>query len=93
MEQTINRLAIQLGLPKNVILKAYKAYWLFIKTTIEGLPLKEPLDEEALYKLRPNFNIPNLGKLSCTYERYKGIHKRKEIAKKKYEHKEDKANG
>jgi len=55
--------------------KTYKAYWRFIKDTIESLPLKEELTEEQFNKLKTNFNIPSLGKLNCTYERYKGVKK------------------
>lgn len=71
MQKTINRIAIELGLPPDVVEEAYNAYWKFIRTKIEELPLKEDLGEEEFNALRTNFNIPNLGKLSCTYERYK----------------------
>lgn len=70
MKDTLNRLSRDLNLPVEVVQKAYKAYWRFIKTTIESLPLKEDLDESSFKKLRTNINLPNLGKLSCTYERY-----------------------
>lgn len=71
MKGTINRLSGKLGLPPEEISNIYKAYWKFIKETIEGLPLKEDLDEESFHKLRTNFNIPKLGKLHCTYPKYK----------------------
>ena len=61
-----------LGISPDVVEKVYKAYWLYIKTTIEALPLKEDLTEEEFSKLRTNFNIPSLGKLSCTLDKYKG---------------------
>ena len=86
MQKTLNRLSKELNLPTEVIVKAYKAYWKFIHTTISSLPLKEDLDEEAFSKLKTNFNIPNLGKLSCTYPRYKivkELNKRREDAKHK----------
>ena len=51
-----------LGISPDVVEKAYKAYWVYIKTTIEALPLKEDLTEEKFLKLRTNFNIPSLGK-------------------------------
>ena len=76
MQQTIDKLAKELNLPADVVLKAYKAYWMFIRHTIENLPLKEEMDEETFSKLRTNFNLPNLGKLACTYERYAGIRKK-----------------
>lgn len=40
------------------------------------MPLKEELSEEEFKKLRPNINIPSLGKLACSYDRYVGIKKR-----------------
>ena len=73
MQQTIDRLSRELNLPTDVVVKSYKAYWLFIRQTIEELPLKEDMDEKTFSRLRTNFNIPNLGKLACTYERYIGI--------------------
>lgn len=69
------KVARQLGLPYQLVEKTYKAYWRFIKDTIESLPLKEELTEEQFNKLKTNFNIPSLGKLNCTYERYKGVKK------------------
>ena len=59
----------ELGLPPEVVDKIYKSYWMFIKQTIQALPLKEDLTSEDFKKLRTNFNIPSLGKLSCTYDR------------------------
>lgn len=90
MQQTIDRLSRELNLPTDVVVKSYKAYWLFIRQTIEKLPLKEDMDEETFSRLRTNFNIPNLGKLACTYERYIGIKKKHKIIQKKYaEHNKD----
>lgn len=71
-----------LGISPDVIEKAYKAYWLYIKTIIQALPLKEDLTEEEFSKLRTNFNIPSLGKLSCTLDKYKGTKKRFKLIEK-----------
>ena len=92
MEKTIDKLSRRLGLPKDVIIKTYKAYWLFVKTTIESLPLKEDLDETDFKKARPNVNIPGLGKLYCTYDWYARLKKSYNIAKHD-KCKKDKANG
>ena len=70
------------GLPKEVIDRTYKAYWMYIRDTISKLPLKENLTEEEFSTLKTNFNIPSLGKLTCNYERYLGIKKRFEHIKK-----------
>lgn len=94
MEETIRRLSRELNLPQDVVIKAYKAYWLFIRQTIEKLPLKEDMDEDTFNRLRPNFNIPNLGKITCTYDRYIGVKKRNQLIKEKHaQYKENKANG
>ena len=94
MQQTINRLSRDLNLPVDVVVKTYKAYWLFIRQTIESFPLKENLSEEEFNKLRTNFNIPNLGKLVCTYDRYIGVKKIQKVIQKKHaEYKENKTNG
>ena len=93
MKETINRLSRELNLSPSVIERAYKAYWMFIKQKIGELPLKEDMDEETFNRLRANFNIPNLGKLACTYERYLGLKKRiktiKTIEGKYAKHKKD----
>ncbi len=94
MEETIRRLSQELNLPQDVVVKSYKAYWMFIRTTIKELPLKKDMDSETFNRLRPNFNIPNLGKLTCTYSRYVGVKKKNQLIKQGYvKHKEDKANG
>ena len=33
MQETIRKLATELGLPQEVIVKAYKAYWAYIRHT------------------------------------------------------------
>ncbi len=71
-----------LGISPDVVEKVYKAYWLYIKTTIEALPLKEDLTEEEFSKLRTNFNVPSLGKLSCTLGKYKGTKSRFKLIEK-----------
>lgn len=81
-KEIISKVSQDTGLPENIIDKTYKAYWLFIRETIKDLPLKEDMSEEEFLGLRPNINIPSLGKLCCTYERYKGIKKRFEYIKK-----------
>lgn len=83
----INRVSKELDLPKEVVDRTYKAFWLFINQTIQSLPLKDNLSEEDFAKLRTNFNIPSLGKLTCTYDRMLGVKKRfnliKQIREKK----------
>ena len=66
----INKVSEELNLPKDLVENTYKAYWNFIRVTIEELPLKTELSQERYRNLRTNINIPSLGKLNCTYNRY-----------------------
>lgn len=75
-EQIINIVSKELELPVDLVNKTYKAYWQFIRDTIQKLPLKEDISEEEFSKLKTNFNIPSLGKLTCTRDRYIGMKKR-----------------
>ena len=79
MQETLRRIARELSLPVEVVSKAYSAYWLFIREHIEELPLKEELTEEEFKRLRVNFNLPNLGKLGCSRERWLGIKKKHKL--------------
>ena len=72
----IGKVSKELNIPVEVVDKAYKSYWAFIKDKIQSLPLKEDLNEEEFAKLKTNFNLPSLGKLSCTYDRMMGVKKR-----------------
>ena len=83
----IGKVSKELDIPVEVVDAAYKSYWRFIKQTIQSLPLKGDIDEEEFAKLRTNFNIPSLGKLTCTFDRMMGVKKRlkyiKQIREKK----------
>ena len=72
----IGKVSQEMGLPSEVVDTAYKSYWKFIKQTIQSLPLKDDISEEDFTKLRTNFNIPSLGKLTCTFDRMMGVKKR-----------------
>lgn len=78
----ICRVSEELNLPEELIEKVYKAYWNFIRDTIEKLPLKTELTQSGYNKLRTNINIPSLGKLNCTYNRYIGMRNRFNIIDK-----------
>lgn len=88
--------AEEIGIPYEVAQKAYSMSWKFILDKIESLPLKENLTEEQFEQLRPNFNIPEIGKLTVTYDRYKRIKNRtkyiKNIKKLMQDDNEDKGN-
>lgn len=72
----IGKVSQEMDLPPEVVDTAYKSYWKFIKQTIQSLPLKDDISEEDFTKLRTNFNIPSLGKLTCTFDRMMGVKKR-----------------
>lgn len=77
----IDKVSKELNLPKEIVDKAYKAFWLFINQSIQSLPLKENFNEEDFTKLRTSFNIPSLGKLYVTWDRLMGCKKRYNIIK------------
>lgn len=93
-QDAIDHVANKLELPREVVKEAYESYWKYIRCTISELPLKDDLSEEEFNKLRTSFNVPSLGKLAVTWDRYKAIKDRyKYINKIKndYNNKEDKA--
>jgi len=82
----------KLNIPEDVVDAAYKSFYEFVKEKITELPLKDELSEEEFSKLRTNFNIPSLGKLHCTYERYSKVKERLKYVnklKELYETEED----
>lgn len=79
--EAIKQVSIELGLPPQVVKEAYESYWTFIRNNIKALPLKEDLSKEEFDKLRTNFNIPSIGKMAVTWERYLGKKKQWEVLK------------
>lgn len=77
-EEMVLKVSGQLGMDSKFIDKVYKSYWRALREYIKSLPLKEDLSEEAFMQLRPNINVPSLGKFYVTYDRYKRL---KEIDK------------
>lgn len=80
-QEILKKVSEELGLPLEVVKGAYESYWSFIRQTIIALPLKEDLSEEDFNRLKTNFNIPSLGKMSVTWERYLGKKKQWEMIK------------
>lgn len=62
-----------LGIPEKIVSRAYRAYWRAVREHVASLPLKEDLSDEDFSKLRTNVNIPSIGKLHVTPERYRSI--------------------
>lgn len=81
-DDIIEQVSKEIELSPKVVDKTYKSYWKSIRDIIQELPLKENLSEEEFNKYKTNFNIPSLGKLSCTYNRAQKILKRFEYIKR-----------
>lgn len=77
--EIVKRVSQDTGISPEIIDRTYKSYWLYIRNSVQDLPLKEDISEAEFLNLRPNFNIPSLGKLTCTFDRYRGV-------KKKFQH-------
>lgn len=90
-KEIIVEISVRLNLPKGLVDKTYRAYWRAVREHIESLPLKEDLTDEEFLKLQPNVNIPSIGKLYVTLERYKAMKavNRKLKQKKNATHNED----
>lgn len=70
-KEIVAEISRRLNLPKELVDKTYKGYWRAVKEHIEALPLKEDMSEAEFINIQPNVNIPSLGKLNVTFERYK----------------------
>lgn len=75
-QQILKQIASEQNLPEEVVDKVYKTFWQFIREHITSLPLKKDLSKEDFEDLYTNFNIPSLGKLSCSYDRMINVKKR-----------------
>ena len=82
LNEIIAKVSTELNLPEDLVRKTYSEYWSYIRNTIEDLPLKNNLTQTDFAELRTNINVPSLGEINCTYERYIGSKKRFNIIKK-----------
>lgn len=88
-EEIIAKVAEDTGLPASLVNKTYKSFWRAAKEHIASLPLKEDLTDEEFASLRPNVNIPSLGKLYVTPERYRALKNSYNSRIKNVTHQED----
>lgn len=84
----VGRVAMETGLPGQLVDKAYKSYWRVVRSHISSMPLDNDLSDEEFLALRPNVNIPSLGKFHVTLDRYRGVRRRLEIARKLHDENE-----
>lgn len=83
-EDIISKVSASTGLPKKLVDRTYRAYWKAVREHIIALPLKEDLTDEEFLALQPNINIPSLGKLHVTLDRYHGMKKYFDMHYKNY---------
>lgn len=88
-QEIINKVSGDMEISPDIVDKAYKAFWKYIRDTIQDILLKDDMSEEEFIMLKPNFNIPSLGKLTCTYKKYKGIKEKFKHIKKLRENNEN----
>lgn len=85
-QELLEQVSDELKIPIEVVKEAYLSYWKFVKSKIAELPLDEELSEDQFKELRTNFNVPSIGKLTCTYDRFLRV-------KQKQQYKKEKNNG
>lgn len=88
--EIIRIVAKETGVPKKIVDRTYKAYWRAIREHITSLPLKDNLTDDEFKQLQPNINIPSIGKLYVTLDRYRRMkrinEKFNQLKKDKKEH-------
>lgn len=81
-EDAVRQTSEEMDIPFEVCKAAYLAQWQFIRDTIQELPLKTiPIEE--FDSLRPNFNVPSLGKFYIEKNNFVKLRKAFEFINKK----------
>lgn len=75
LEEIIRKVSNQTGISEIIVDRTYRAYWRAIREHIAALPLKRDLTDEEFMELQPNINIPSIGKLHVTLDKYQRIKK------------------
>lgn len=90
LEDIIQKVSEETGISKKIVDRTYKAYWRAIREHITSLPLKDNLTDDEFKQLQPNINIPSIGKLYVTLDRYRRMkrinEKFNQLKKDKKEH-------
>lgn len=91
LDEMISKVAREQNLPVRTVEKIYKSYWKAVREYICSLPLKEDLSDDEFMQLQPNINIPSIGKLHVTLDRYRNMKKMYKIKTEQNNatHKED----
>ena len=73
-KQIIKQVAKELDLPEDLVRNTYKSYWKVIRQIIESNNIKYSKDSiltaNEFNSKQININIPSIGKLNCTYDKY-----------------------
>ena len=73
-KQIIKQVAKELNLPEDLVRNTYKSYWKVIRQLIESNNIKYSKDSiltaNEFNSKQININIPSIGKLNCTYDKY-----------------------
>ena len=95
MNNTLNlalrKASRNLSVDLKLVEAVYRSYWLFIKTQVTSVPLKD-ISEEEFDSLDTNINVPYLGKLYVEYEKIKKYRRRLKYLEEHVEIKKNKAN-
>lgn len=78
----IEKVSKELGISYDVCKLAYNSSWEFINKKMKEIPMHEDLSEEEFGKYRPNFNLPSLGKMAVTWDKYRRVKNRFAYIKK-----------
>ena len=74
LKQIIKQVAKELDLPEDLVRNTYKSYWKVIKQIVESNNIKPSnnsmLTTKEFNNIQMNINIPSIGKLNCTYDKY-----------------------
>ena len=70
----IKQVAKELNLPEDLVRNTYKSYWKVIKQIIESNNIKSNdnliFTSDEFNNNVININVPSIGKLNCTYDKY-----------------------
>ena len=73
-KQIIKQVAKELNLPEDLVRNTYKSYWKVIKQIIEKNNIKSNdnliFTSDEFNNNVININVPSIGKLNCTYDKY-----------------------
>lgn len=78
-QEAVKQAAKELNIPEDTALLAYTSMWKLIREKAGSLDLKnKEVTEAELFEMKPNFNLPLIGKLSVTIQRINNIRKKKQ---------------